>query len=144
MAKWGRRMRRSERGQNLIEMALLLPVLIMITIGVIDMGRAYHHYIIITNASREGARFGSRFPHYATGIIETTIGEAIPDDGEPCRSGNVCLSPADVTITGLSGAAGMPLRVTVTYDFPTILGHIIGLPNLQLCGYTEMVIFGIS
>ena len=105
-------------------------------IGVIDIGRAYNNYIIITNASREGARFGSRFPHYATGIIQATMWEA--------TNSEVSLSPADVTIVGVSGASGTPIRVIVTYDFPTILGQIIGLPNLQLRSSTEMVIFGIG
>lgn len=47
---------RDRRGQALVEMALVLPILIILFMGVIEFGRIFHSYLIITNASREGAR----------------------------------------------------------------------------------------
>mgnify|MGYP001005131066 CR=1 FL=1 len=44
------------RGQSLVETAIILPVLILIVMGVIEFGLIFNKYIIITNASREGAR----------------------------------------------------------------------------------------
>ena len=47
---------RSRRGQSLVEMAMVLPVLTLLTFGLVDFGRAYYFQVSITNAAREGAR----------------------------------------------------------------------------------------
>ena len=47
---------RSERGAAAVEMALMLPVLILLIGGIVDFGRAYYTQIMLTNAAREGAR----------------------------------------------------------------------------------------
>jgi Flp pilus assembly protein TadG len=47
---------RSERGAALIEMALTLPLLLLVTMGAVEFGRAYQHWQVLTNAAREGAR----------------------------------------------------------------------------------------
>src|SRR5262245_19497151 len=50
------RWRRDDRGTALIEMAFTLPVLLLISVGIIDFGRAFQTWQILTNAAREGAR----------------------------------------------------------------------------------------
>lgn len=47
------------RGQALIEMALITPLLIFLLLGITDVGRAYYQYTVMTNAVREGARYGA-------------------------------------------------------------------------------------
>jgi len=47
---------RSRRGQSLVEMAMVLPVLAILTFGLVDFGRAYYFQVSVTNAAREGAR----------------------------------------------------------------------------------------
>jgi Flp pilus assembly protein TadG len=48
--------RRGERGQALVEFALILPVLLLLVLGIIEFGRAWNLSQIITDAAREGAR----------------------------------------------------------------------------------------
>ena len=43
-------------GQSLVEMALVLPILTILTFGLVDFGRAYYFQVSVTNAAREGAR----------------------------------------------------------------------------------------
>lgn len=50
---------RGGRGQALVEMALITPVLIFIILGITDIGRAYYQYTVMTNAVREGARYAA-------------------------------------------------------------------------------------
>jgi Flp pilus assembly protein TadG len=50
------RWRRDDRGTALIEMAFTLPLLLLISIGIIDFGRAFQTWQVLTNAAREGAR----------------------------------------------------------------------------------------
>jgi Flp pilus assembly protein TadG len=47
---------RGERGAALVETALTLPLLLLITIGLVEIGRAYQTWQVLTNAAREGAR----------------------------------------------------------------------------------------
>jgi Flp pilus assembly protein TadG len=47
---------RNNRGQSLVELALLLPVVLLLLGGIIDYGRLYNEQLIVTAAAREGAR----------------------------------------------------------------------------------------
>jgi len=115
-------------------MALVLPLLLLLVVGIIDFGRAFNNHIIITNAAREGARAASRFPKNA-GLIETaTIQEAF-------KSG-VDLTSDSIDIEGLYSEPGQTIRVTVTYQFDTILGGFVGADSLTLSSSTAMVVFG--
>jgi Flp pilus assembly protein TadG len=49
-------MRRRHRGQALVEFALLFPILVLILLGIFDLGRAVFAYNTIGGAAREGAR----------------------------------------------------------------------------------------
>jgi hypothetical protein len=53
------RLRRAE-GQSLVEMALTLPVLILMFAGLVEVGAALRDYLIVVNANREGTRFAAR------------------------------------------------------------------------------------
>ena len=45
-----------QKGQALVELALLLPFIMMLVIGVLEIGRAWQHKQTLTDAAREGAR----------------------------------------------------------------------------------------
>lgn len=47
---------RNKRGQALVEVAILLPILLLILMGIFEFGRVFNAYLIINHASREGAR----------------------------------------------------------------------------------------
>ncbi len=49
-------MRRAERSQALVEFAVVAPVLLLLTFGIIDFGRALFYYVTVQQAAREGAR----------------------------------------------------------------------------------------
>lgn len=46
----------NKKGQTLVETALVLPLIILILMGIIDFGMMFNNYLIVSNASREGAR----------------------------------------------------------------------------------------
>lgn len=50
----------SARGQGLVEFALVLPILILLLLGVIEMGFALYNYMTLATANREGVRLASR------------------------------------------------------------------------------------
>lgn len=59
---------RSEQGISLVEMALVIPFLLLIVIGVVDFGRAYYLYNEVVGAAHAGAIYGSQFPTDTTGM----------------------------------------------------------------------------
>lgn len=50
---------RSEKGQSLVETALILPILLMLLFGIADFGRIFHAYLTLDHAGREAARAAS-------------------------------------------------------------------------------------
>lgn len=71
------------RGQSLVELALALPVLLLLLLGTIDLGQMFFDYIQLRNGVREGASYGARFPEDTARIRERVYrhdGDA-EDDG---------------------------------------------------------------
>ena len=50
--------RRDRRGQAAVEFALILPLLVLMMVGVFDLGRAVYAWSTLNNSAREGARQG--------------------------------------------------------------------------------------
>jgi Flp pilus assembly protein TadG len=53
-----RRLWKADAGAELIELAVALPILLLVTCGIIDLGILFQRYEVVTNAAREGARVG--------------------------------------------------------------------------------------
>jgi len=52
---------RKEHGGVAVEFAIILPILVLLVFGIIDFGHAWYMRHLMSDASREGARYGSRF-----------------------------------------------------------------------------------
>ena len=57
-ATWGQR--RSESGQSMMEFALMLPVLCLLSVGIAEIGRATYTTIEVNNAATAGVEYGSQ------------------------------------------------------------------------------------
>jgi len=67
---------RTRRGQSLVELALLMPLLALIMIGALDLSRVFIAYTRLTNVVREGALFGSQFPENTAEVQNRAYSEA--------------------------------------------------------------------
>lgn len=69
--------KRQNRGQGLVEFALILPIVLLVLVGTIEVSRILFVYSNLTNAAREGARYGMVDPGDYSGIntrvLETLI-----------------------------------------------------------------------
>ena len=65
--------RKTERGQGMLELALILPVLLLLMLGVVEMGYALRNYLVVVNATREGGRFASRGGFTNQSILDRVI-----------------------------------------------------------------------
>lgn len=137
--------RSNQRGQGLIEMALLAALLILLLAGVVDIGRAFNSYIVVTNASREGARYGSRFPADGNGIVNAAKQEVA---GSAVAQGDLVVTPACYRGGGAISCgiaeSGDSIVVSTQYSFDVILGQLVGSSQLTLNHKTEMVVFGLD
>lgn len=123
---------KSERGAELIEFALILPLLLLIMLGIVDFGFMFQRYEVLTNAAREGARVAV-LPGYTTAdamaracaYVETG---GLPVTGDCPDPDNPDISVADVTIPMPVGAAleGRSVTVTFTHTY-MFVGPIAGL-----------------
>jgi hypothetical protein len=123
------------KGQELAEFAIVLPLLLLVVFGVLDLGRLFHALITITNAAREGARYGIIFPDDLTGIDSVTRREA--------QNSGISLDPgaSSVSVTYPQGfGEHLPVRVTVTYRFQLFIAGILPSTNLTLMRYAEMMV----
>ncbi len=117
----------SEEGQSLLEMAFAAPILILLLIAVIDLARAFDAYIVLTNAAREGARFGSRDPALPIGDIQQLVVDDVIGSGTNITN-MADFSTSDVAVT----IATRVVTVTVSYSFDLWFGGIVGLDTFQL------------
>jgi len=129
-------MRSRDRGAALVETAMVLLLVLLLIAGLADLGRAFNEYIVIGEASREGARYGSMNPSDAVGIRAAAV--------QMAANNGVIVTDGDIAIAGLGGQSGQPIRVTVTHQFPTIMGGIIGFETITMTCATEMVIVGVT
>jgi len=103
---------RSQRGQALIETALVLPIMFVFMLVIVDFGLALDHREVIQHDVREGARRG------AVGATEAEIKAA---------AGNSAAFPVEVCYVdkngnGIPGNAGDSVRVSGTYVYEFTIG----------------------
>ncbi len=121
---------RRDRGQSLVELALLLPILFILIGLTIDMGRGIQAYITVNNAAREAVRYASMNPTDTAGITNIALEELE-------RGG---LTPGNATVTVTGSGTGNPIQVTVTYAFPLFF-DLISSSQLTIQSSAEAVIF---
>ena len=63
---------KNERGAELLEFAIVLPLLILLVLGAIEFGRAYFTYNILAKAVRDGARYAATSEATSAGTLDAT------------------------------------------------------------------------
>lgn len=107
------RERRSRRGQSLVELALLLPLLSLILVGTLDLGRAFFYYTRLTNAVYAGASYGVKNPSAVTSSSSLSYGDPSDPNNITYRvksETGLANSDITVTVTCYQGPAGTSLR----------------------------------
>ena len=106
------RLGRGQQGAATVEFALILPVLLLLVSGIIDLGHYWYLGHVLSDASREGARYGTRYKTYfdpTKGTVRT-----LPKDLNPSISDHVLL-PAYADYAGRLNSNPAP---TVTPSGP--------------------------
>ena len=123
---------KSERGAELIEMALVLPLLLLVIVGIVDFGFLFSRYEVLTNAAREGARIAV-LQGYGTADVNSRVCQylttgGVPTTGCPAAPTNPAITVSDVTIDVPVGSDIDAKQVTIVYTHNFMfIGPIMGL-----------------
>lgn len=110
--------RHRESGQDIVEYALVLPLLMLLLLGIVEFGLAVWHYDTVSNVAREVARCGIIYLNLvAPNSIEQCIDDSINQWGL-----GLGLVQADFQVTFPDDF----IRVQVDYDYQPITGLILG------------------
>ena len=106
--------RTRERGSALVEAAISIPLLLVLMVGIFEVGRAYQTWQVLTNAAREGARMSitpSSTPSNTTALIRQYMA-----DGQLSNSSTAVIN---VNKSGSIDVNGTPVSASlVTVDYP--------------------------
>jgi Flp pilus assembly protein TadG len=127
-------MKRAPRsGAALVEFALTVPFLLMMTMGVVDFSRYLNTWNVAETVARDGCRYGATITNDSTGTkpatkkdIEDTAAlqtqQVLADVGIVCMGGCIVNAKVDTNVD-----LGNILTVVVTLPFDSMFG-VIGLP----------------
>jgi len=131
------RLRRDERGVQLVELAIVLPIFVVLFAATAEFGRYFYEYTTLAKASRAGARY------LATAAVNSTEDTKAKNivvygnstgAGTPVRSG---MTIANVSITRLGGVPSVPqtvkVEITGIQHEPLFnLGALINSPSFSM------------
>jgi len=124
-----RRLRRSERAAEVIEMALVTPILLLLVMGIVEFGFMFQRYVVLTNAAVEGARVAT-LPGYTSADAQARAQSYAANGGV---QGTVTVTATAVALPGSGGGTWPGMQVTVTHVYP--LQYIA--PIARLVGGTQ-------
>jgi len=159
-SRMAKKARRKERGQSLIEFALTAPMLIVLLLGLVEMGHAFNSYMTIVAASRDSARMAAQLGVTSANAKSTLLNLVVTETerlenapipiGSPTTAGNtygtncgtsdpgVCISWGFGTPTS-GGPVDKWADVRVCYNHSLVVG-IPGIvkDDLKLCSHTKI------
>ncbi len=118
---------RSQRGQSLVEFAIIVPILLTLVMGIVQLGLVYNNWVTLTDATRAGARQAA-----------VSRGLADPNATAVARvkssAADLDLSKLTVTVTPPTGSGwtqGADATVQATYPYSiNIMGVVVASGNL--------------
>lgn len=117
-----RRRIRSERGAELIEFALVFPILLLVVLGILDFGMLFQRYEVLTNATREGARVAI-LDGYAEADVQARVTQYLAASG---LTATPTFTPLATSAVPVGGACITLTSLTVSYPHTYLfLGGII-------------------
>ncbi len=120
------RFRSDRSGQNLVEFALVVVMLLLMVVGICEFGRAWNLFQILANAAREGARLAALPSGFTDNAAVTARVNSY------LSTGNVNPGRATVAIggAGVDGGTGTQVSITVTYPYTFMyVGPVIRMLN---------------
>lgn len=118
---------RRDRGAELIELALVLPILLLMFAAVVDFALMFQRYLVINNAAREGARIAV-LPGYTQTDVQNRVTQYVRQGiGDQAASPVVVLATVSIDPPGATPAfPAAQVTVSMTHTY-LLLGPVSGL-----------------
>ena len=137
---WLTRFRRDDRGVQLVELAIVLPILLLLFAAVAEFGRYFYEYSTVAKSARLGARYlasksaVSNSTNWQANAKNLVVYGNTAGTGSPILSG---LTTANVAVAYQGGTPGVPDTVKVSivgYQHVSVfdLGKMLNTPSLSL------------
>lgn len=123
-----------DRGAAAVEFALVLPILLLLVIGILEFGRAYHVQTTLSNAARDGVRVMAL--QDSASAARATVADSAP---------SLTLTDAmiEVTPSSCSSSTTAPGQVSVTISYPfELVSGFLPIDDFTLTGRGTMRCFG--
>lgn len=129
---------RDTRGSAAVQFAFVAPVLILMILGIVDMGRLGMTISTMRSAAIDAARFASlRGAESPTPATVATITDFAKDRAVGVPSADIA-----VAVTWLpDNKSGSQVKVQLNYDFEMFVSWLTPLPTIQLAKSSAMTIF---
>lgn len=115
---------KTDAGQSLLEIAITVPLLLLLLVGVVDIGRIYYYTIALSTGASEGAAYAATLSVPDAAAITQRVCDAsgFAALGSPCDGLDLLESSV--------GTGGADAHVVVAYDLDLLFGHILAaIPN---------------
>lgn len=144
--------KKSEKGQSLVEVAVSLPVILLILLGTFDFGMGLFAYSILRDAAQEGALYGSINPgnraeieNRARNILphEDDVVFSSPVDLRDTSAVTVDIKTIGAACQGVTGGKANSIQVRLIYQYPILMpfaGEFVGSDTIQLSSTATNVI----
>jgi len=103
---------KNQRGAALLETAITIPLILLVSVSIFEFGRAYQTWQVLTNAAREGARIA-----IISGTSDTQVTDAVRNymtSGSLPNAASASVSVVrNVPFTGTNTAS----QITISYPF---------------------------
>ncbi len=120
-----------EKGQALVEFALLIPIFLILLFAIVDFGMGFHSWITVTNSAREGARLG------AVAATGQEIEDRVRDTaGLPNEATKMTVTVTNSVDTGGQPGESVVVQVDYEYDLITPLAGLVQLVSGNILGPT--------
>ena len=119
---------RGQRGQTMVEFAIVLPIFLLLLLGIAQGGIAFNNYLQLTDATRAGARYGASAARAAACDRSSLVIAKVKES-----AANLNQSQVTVTVTS-TWQPGTDLHVCATYPFSiNLIGLVVSSGNLNSC-----------
>jgi Flp pilus assembly protein TadG len=116
---------RDDRGQTMVEFALVIPILCVVLFGVIQFGILYNDYVTLTDATRVGARKAAVSRHEPDPVGATVAKVQSSASG-------LDLAKLSVSVNATAWQHGADVTVAATYPYEIdLLGFVVASGNLE-------------
>jgi len=129
-----------QNGGAAVEFALILPLLIFLIFGIIEFGLLEYNKLILTNASREGARAGvvMRIPRVDDAQIQTVANKYAQNYLVTFGSGAISFDPPISPADRSGNKSGIDLIFTLKYPYEFLVLSAFGFGPVELRAQTIM------